>query len=56
MYRKYRQRVESLRKGMTMESNARKREAEEKAIEEIDETSGQSEDKGMLWLMVTGGL
>ena len=46
LYQKYRQRVESLRKGMVMESSARKREAEEKAIEEIDGNSGSSEGKG----------
>ena len=45
MYKKYRQKVDSLRKGMLLESNARQREAEEKAIEEIagPSTSGPDE-------------
>ena len=50
MYKKYRQKVESLRKGMLLESNARQREAEEKAIEEIagPSASGPAE-KGNTW-------
>merc|ERR1719273_2473912 len=40
-YRKYRQRVQELRKGMIMESDMRKKEAEENAIAEI---AGSSEN------------
>ena len=47
MYRKYRQKIESLRNGMLLESNARQREAEEKAIDEIAGTSGNPSEKGM---------
>ena len=46
MYRKYRQKIESLRKGMLLESNARQREAEANAIDEIAGTSGNSSEKG----------
>ena len=46
IYRKYRQRIDSLRKGMVLESGARQREAEEKAIDEIAGTSESLADKG----------
>ena len=46
IYRKYRQRIDSLRKGMVLESDARQREAEEKAIDEIAGTSESLADKG----------
>merc|ERR1719188_2084261 len=39
IYRKYRQRVQELREGMIMESDAKKKEAEENAIAEIAGTS-----------------
>jgi len=44
-YRKYRQRVQELRKGMKIESDMRKKEAEEKAIAEIAGTSEDSTSK-----------
>ena len=50
MYRKYRHKVESLRQGMVMESNVRKREAEIEATEEIAGTSGTSNGNGMHYL------
>ena len=45
-YRKYRQRIDSLRKGMILESDARQRETEKKAIDEIAGTSESLADKG----------
>ena len=46
MYKKYRQRVDSLRKGMVLESHARKREAED-AGDDIAEGTETSSEKGM---------
>ena len=46
MYRKYRQRVDSLRKGMVLESHARKREAEDTG-DDIAEGTETSSEKGM---------
>merc|ERR1719433_1770326 len=47
MYKKYRQRVDSLRKGMVLESHARKREAEDTGgdIAEGTETSSEKETR-----------
>merc|ERR1719288_380431 len=45
IYRKYRQRVQELREGMIMESDARKKEAEENAIAEIAGTSDNNTNK-----------
>ena len=52
-YRKYRQRVQELRKGMIMESDMRKKEAEENAIAEIAESSGSGPGKGIRNMLST---
>lgn len=48
MYRKYKQRIDSLRKGIILESDARQREAEEMAIDEIAGTSDSLNEKGKI--------